>query len=184
MASELTRNWWVLALRGVAAIVFGILFFLRPLQSLEILVILYGAFALVGGIFALVAAFARPHPQVPTWAMVLQGLAGIVVGVIAFGWTPIALVATIFLVGAWEIIHGLTTIIAAIQLRKEIQGEFWFILSGVVSVFFGIVIMSSPLLGGFMIGWMIGFYAIFLGGTLLALAFRIKNWHRDVPAAA
>lgn len=183
MTSSLTRNWWVLALRGVAAIIFGVLAFLFPLQAIDVLVIFYGAFALVSGIFALGAALAGVHPGIPTWALVVQGLAGIVIGLITFFMREAAELAIIILIGAWEIVNGITTIAAAIRLRKEIEGELLLGVSGLLSVIVGVIILARPIVGAIMIAYLIGFYALFFGITMLALAFRLRSWHRDLPAA-
>jgi uncharacterized membrane protein HdeD (DUF308 family) len=183
MTSPLTRNWWVLALRGVAAIIFGVLAFLFPLAAIKVLVIFYGAFALVSGIFALGAALAGVHPGIPTWALIVQGLAGIVIGLIVFFMPEEAVTAIILLIGAWEVVNGVTTIVAAIRLRKEIEGELLLGISGLLSVIVGVIIMARPLVGEILVAYLIGFYALFFGITMLALAFRLRNWHRDMTAA-
>lgn len=183
MASHLTRNWWVLLLRGIAAIIFGIMAIMWPFTAFTVVIIFYGAFALVSGIFALMAAIGGVHPGIPTWALVAQGLAGIAIGLITFIAPGVALFAGLYLIAFWEIETGVVSIVAAIQLRKVMRGEFLMILSGIISIIFGLVIAFRPGIGFELVGLLIAIYALFHGVTLVTLAFEIKNWHHDMPAA-
>lgn len=174
---ELARNWWVVALRGVAAIVFGILAMLWPGITLAVLVIFYGAYALVGGIFAVMAAFMGGGAG-RWWALLLNGILGIAVGIITFAYPGITELALLYVVAAWAFLTGVCEIVAAIQLRKVIVGEFWLILSGLISIVLSVFLIARPVAGLVAIAWTIGLMSILVGITLLALGFRLRAWHQ------
>jgi uncharacterized membrane protein HdeD (DUF308 family) len=177
MVMTLARNWWVLALRGLCAIIFGILAFVWPGITLGALVLLYGVYALVDGILSIIAAVSkREGSGLPWWALLLQGLLGIAAGIVTFAWPGITALFLLFLIAAWAIVTGIFAIIAAIRLRKEIQGEFWLALSGILSVVFGVLLFVRPGAGALTVVWLIGSYAIFFGILLLVLAFRLKRF--------
>ena len=177
MVMTLAHNWWVLALRGLCAIIFGILAFVWPGVTLGVLVLLYGAYALVDGVLAIIAALSkRQGSGLPWWALLLEGLLGIAAGLVAFVWPGITALFLLFLIAAWAIVTGIFEIIAAIRLRKEIEGELWLALSGIVSILFGVLLFVRPGAGALTVVWLIGTYAIFFGIFLLALAFRLKRF--------
>ena len=181
MITTLARNWGVLALRGLCAIIFGILAFVWPGITLGALVLLYGAYALVDGILAIIAAVSkREGSGLPWWALLLQGLLGIAAGIVTFAWPGITALVLLFLIAAWAIVTGIFAIIAAIRLRKEIQGEFWLALSGVLSIVFGVLLFARPGAGALAVVWLIGSYAIIFGILLLFLAFRLKRFKERV----
>jgi uncharacterized membrane protein HdeD (DUF308 family) len=183
MVGILARNWWVLALRGVIGILFGLAAFVWPGITLRALVLLYGAFALVDGVFAVAEAVVGGTKNLPWWALLLEGVAGIAVGLITFVAPIVTEVALIYLVAAWAVVTGVFEIVAAIRLRREIEGEWALALGGIVSVLFGLVVAARPVAGALAIAWMIGAYAIVFGVVLLVLAFRLRAWARRVPVA-
>ena len=183
MLHALAKNWWLLLLRGIAAIVFGLLAFVWPGLTLVTLVLFYGAFALVDGVIALVAAFSGGAKPVPTWWLVVIGLLGIAAGIVTFAMPGITAVLLILFIGAWALVHGIFEIIGAIQLRKEIDNEWMLILSGVVSVLFGLIVLIAPGAGALGLVWAIAAYSIVFGISFVALALRLRN-HRHAPAAA
>jgi uncharacterized membrane protein HdeD (DUF308 family) len=177
MVMTLAHNWWVLALRGLCAIIFGILAFVWPGVTLGVLVLLYGAYALVDGVLAIIAALSkRQGSGLPWWALLLEGLLGIAAGIVTFVWPGITALFLLFLIAGWAIMTGIFEIIAAIRLRKEIEGELWLALSGIVSIIFGVLLFVRPGAGALTVVWLIGAYAIFFGIFLLALAFRLKRF--------
>src|SRR5262245_11439403 len=131
MVAMLARNWWVLAIRGVAAILFGIGAFVWPGLTLAVLVLLFGAYALVDGVFAVVAGIAAYGQQERWWMMLLEGLAGIVIGILTFAWPGVTALVLLYFIAAWSIVTGAFEIAAAIRLRKEIEGEWALALAGV-----------------------------------------------------
>jgi uncharacterized membrane protein HdeD (DUF308 family) len=177
MVMTLAHNWWILALRGLCAIIFGILAFVWPGVTLGVLVLLYGAYALVDGVLAIIAALSkRQGSGLPWWALLLEGLLGIAAGIVTFVWPGITALFLLFLIAGWAIVTGVFEIIAAIRLRKEIEGELWLALSGIVSIIFGVLLFVRPGAGALTVVWLIGAYAIFFGIFLLALAFRLKRF--------
>lgn len=181
---ELSKNWWLLLLRGIAAIVFGVLAFMWPGLTLLTLVILYAAFAFVDGVLALAAAFTHTAAEVPRWWLVLTGLLGIAAGVIAFFWPGITALVLILFIGAWAVVRGIMEIVAAIQLRKEIEGEWLLILLGVLSVLFGLGVLIFPGAGALALVWAIAIYAIVIGIVEIMLAFRLRQHHNRMSASA
>jgi uncharacterized membrane protein HdeD (DUF308 family) len=177
MVLTLAHNWWVVALRGLCAVIFGLLAFVWPAITLGVLVLLYGAYALVEGVLAIIAAVSkRQGSGLPWWALLLEGLLGIAAGIVTFVWPGITAFFLLFLIAAWAIVAGICEIIAAIRLREEIEGELWMALSGVVSVIFGVLLFVRPGTGALAVVWLIGSYAVFFGILQLALAFKLKRF--------
>ncbi len=177
----LASRWWVLLLRGIAAILFGVLAFVWPGLTLVTLVLLYGAFALVDGVLSLIAAFTGGVKPAPAWWLVVVGLLGIAAGIVTFMWPGITAILLVVFIGAWALVHGIFEIIGAIQLRKEIDNEWMLILGGVLSVLFGVVVLIAPGAGALGLVWIIAAYSILFGITFVALALRLR---RHVVAAA
>ena len=167
-------RWWVLALRGAAAILFGILTFAVPVISLFVLVVMFGVYALMDGVLYLVLAArgARRHER---WGwLVVGGIAGIGVGVVTLLWPGVSAWALLMLIGGWAIVTGAASIAAAIRLRKQITGEWLMVLSGVLSIIFGALVVLFPGPGALAVTMWIGAYALVLGIVLVALAFRLR----------
>src|SRR5919202_355383 len=175
MLDVLARNWWALALRGVVAILFGLAALVWPGLTLTALVLLFGADALVDGVFAVVAAIARAGRERHWWALLLEGLLGIAAGVVTLAWPGITGLVLLLFIAAWAIITGVVEIVAAIRLRREIEGEFLLGLGGALSVLFGLLLIVRPGAGALAVAWLIGIYAILFGALLLALAFRLRG---------
>jgi uncharacterized membrane protein HdeD (DUF308 family) len=171
----LAKGWWLFLLRGIAGILFGVLAFMWPGITLLTLVIFYGAFALVDGIFALIAAAnGRGNPAMPTWWLVVVGIAGIVAGIGTFLWPAITAFLLVVFIGAWALVRGIFEIAGAIQLRKEIDNEWWLILSGLISVLFGLIVLFAPGAGALGLIWAIASFSIVSGVMLVAFALRIR----------
>ena len=183
MLHALAKNWWLLLLRGIASIVFGVLAFAWPGLTLVTLVLFYGAFALVDGVIALVAAFSGGAKPAPTWWLVVVGLLGIAAGIATFLMPGITALLLIIFMGAWALVHGIFEIVGAIQLRKEIDNEWMLILSGIVSVLFGLIVLIAPGAGALRLIWAIAAYSIVFGITFIALALRLKKHKHTAPAA-
>jgi uncharacterized membrane protein HdeD (DUF308 family) len=179
---ELTKRWWLLLLRGVAAIAFGVLAFIWPGLTLLTLVILYGAFALIDGILALAAALSGRGEAVPRWWLVLTGILGIGAGLITFFWPGITALVLILFIGVWAVVRGIMEIVAAIQLRKEIEGEWLLILLGVLSVLFGLGVLVFPGAGALALIWVIAIYAVVIGIVEIMLALRLRAHNSRMSA--
>jgi len=182
MITTLAQNWWTLALRGLAAVIFGILAYLWPDITFTVLVLFFGAYALWDGVFALIGAFRTAGER--RWMLILEGLVGIAAGIVTFIWPGAASLAILTIIAAWAIITGIFEIIAAIRLREEIEGEWLMFLSGLLSVLFGIALAIWPAAGLVAVTWMIGAYAIVFGILLIVLGFRLRNWNKQHFAPA
>ncbi len=181
MVTALANNWWTLVLRGIAAIIFGILAYLWPGITFTVLVLFFGAYALWDGVFALIGAFRTEGER--RWSLVLEGVVGIAAGLITFLWTGAASLALLLVIGAWAIVTGIFEIVSAIRLRDEIEGEWLLLISGVLSVLFGIALAIWPAAGLVAVTWMIGAYSIVFGVLLTMLGFRLRNVSKGRLAA-
>jgi uncharacterized membrane protein HdeD (DUF308 family) len=172
----LAKNWWLILLRGLCAILFGALTFIWPGVSLFTLVLLYGAFALADGIFALAAAITGNTPT-PRWWLAIVGLLGIAVGTMTFLWPGVTAVVLLVFIACWAIAIGILQIVGAIQLRKEIHDEWLLIAGGAISVVFGFIMLTRPSVGALALLYVIGAYAILYGLLLVWFSLRLRN-HR------
>ena len=177
----LTHNWWALAIRGVAAIIFGILAFLWPGITLTALVLLFGAFAITDGIFAIIAGVNAAGVEKRWWWLLIEGVLSIIAGVLTFILPGITALFLLYLIAFWAIFTGVFAIITAIRLRKEIQGEWILALSGVLSVAFGVLLALFPGAGALALIWWIGAYALASGVLMLILAFKLRSRERKIP---
>ncbi len=172
----LARNWWLFLLRGLAAIAFGVLSLIWPGLSLVTLVLLFGAYALVDGAFALAAAIVGRGNAEFRWWLVLVGLLGIAIGVATFLWPGLTGLTLLYLIAGWIVATGLLQIIGAIELRKAIDNEWWLILDGAFSVLFGILLFVMPGAGALALIWLIALFAIAYGILMVGFAFKVKNF--------
>lgn len=171
----ISRYWWALVLRGVAAIAFGVLAFTWPGITLQVLVLFFGAYALLDGILSVAAAL-RGRGQTENWGLfLLQGLLGIGLGVLTWLAPGATAVAILLYMAAWALVTGVLEIVAAIRLRREIEGEFWLALGGLLSITFGMLVLAFPLAGALGLIWLIGGYAIAFGISLIALGVRVRR---------
>jgi uncharacterized membrane protein HdeD (DUF308 family) len=175
MLEHLGRNWGWVVLRGVAAVLFGILAFAWPGITLAALVIVWGAYALADGILALVAAYRVRDQGKPFWSLVIVGLLGIAAGIVTFIWPGMTALVLLMFIAAWAVVMGIFQIVAAIRLRKEIKNEWLLGLSGVLSVLFGIIMFVQPGAGALAVIWVIAAYAIVFGILLIWLGLRLKK---------
>jgi uncharacterized membrane protein HdeD (DUF308 family) len=175
----LADRWWALALRGVAAIVFGLLTFVAPRASLFALVVLFGVYAIVNGAILLALAFRRPSGE-PRWgSLAFEGILSILAGAVALGWPGIGALALVFVVASWAVVTGVAQIVAAVRLRKRIRGEWLLALSGALSVAFGVLLLAAPAAGALVLALWVGVYAVLFGALLLALGMRLRAWSRS-----
>ncbi|WP_165252794.1 HdeD family acid-resistance protein [Paludisphaera soli] len=171
----LARNWWALALRGLFAVLFGVLAFAWPGITLGALVVLFGTYSLVDGVLALVAVLSGRTEGMPWWAMLLEGFVGIAAGFVTFLWPGITALALLCVIAAWAIVTGFFQVIAAIRLRKEIRGEWLLVVSGLLSIAFGVILLVDPAAGALAVVWLIGTYAVAAGVLLIVLGFRLRS---------
>ncbi len=171
MLHVLAKNWWALAIRGIIAVLFGIFTFIIPGMALIYLVLLWGAWALLDGAFNIAASFrgAAHH-----WALLIEGIIGVLAGVLTFLWPGITAIALLYVIAFWAIVTGVLEIAAGVRLRQAIANEWLFILMGVVSILFGVFILIAPGAGALAIVIWIGVYAFIFGVIMLLAAFRLR----------
>lgn len=184
MLEKITRNWWSYALRGLVAVIFGILALTRPEQMLPAMVLTFGAFALMDGVFAIFAGIASYRYFQYWWAVLLEGVTGVVIGLLTFFWPNITALLLVYFIAAWALITGIFEIVAAIEFRREIKGEGMLILGGLLSILCGVLLFVFPVSGALSVVWVIGIYAVVFGISEILLAFRLNSLRRDFEAAA
>lgn len=170
----LAKNWWLEVLRGVAAIILGILAFVWPGIVLLTLVLFWGAFALVDGVLAIIAAVKGGNPM-PRWWLAIAGIAGIAAGALTFLMPGLTALVLVTFIAVWAIILGVMEIYGAIKLRKEIDGEWFLILNGALSVVFGILLLWRPGIGAVALVYIIGAYAIIFGVIHVMFGLKLKK---------
>jgi uncharacterized membrane protein HdeD (DUF308 family) len=180
LLEHLGRNWTWIALRGALAVLFGIVALLWPGITLAVLVLAWGAYALIDGILAIITAFRVRDFGKPMWPFLVIGALGIAAGILAFMWPGLTALVLLMLIASWAIVTGIFQILAAIRLRKEIDNEWMLGLSGALSVLFGLAMIARPGAGALAVVWIIAFYAIFFGFLLIGVAFKLRRF--AVPA--
>jgi uncharacterized membrane protein HdeD (DUF308 family) len=176
MVTLLSRNWWTMVLRGAVAILLGLAALAWPQITLEVLVILLGAYMLVDGAFALFAAVKERSHHRRWWLLLLEGLAGVAAGIIALFFPGITALALIYLLAAWALVTGILEILAAMILRQELHGEWLLVVAGVVSILLAVIVALRPAAGMIALVWIIGIYAIVFGLALITLGIRLRSW--------
>ncbi len=174
MVQTLAKYWWLVALRGVVAILFGILAFVWPGLTIGALVLLFGIYALIDGIGSIITGIAHRHGS-ERWWMLLEGIAGILFGVLTFLWPGMTAWVLLLFIASWAILTGIFEIMAAIRLRHEIKGEWALGLAGLLSIILGVIMLINPGAGALAVVWGIGGYAIVFGALLVYLGFKLRN---------
>jgi uncharacterized membrane protein HdeD (DUF308 family) len=182
--AQLSRNWWVFLLRGIVGILFGVLAFMRPGITLEVLVLLFAFWALFDGVFSLISSIGAAEAKEPWWPLVFIGLLGIAAGIFTLRYPGVTTLTLLFVIAFWSIFRGIFEIIAAVRLREIIQGEWWLILGGIASIVFGVLLVTYPASGLLAVIWLIGLYAVIFGITQIMFGFRLKNLAGELPAPA
>src|SRR5438067_901534 len=182
VVDELARHWWVIGLRGLAAILFGILAFVWPGMTLAVLVLLFGAYALVDGVLTLAAAM-RGGVQ-HRIVMLVEGVVSILAGLAAFAWPGLTALVLLYIIAFWAIVTGVLEIVTAIRVRRAISNELGLVIGGILSVLFGVVLLIAPGAGALAVIFLIGAYAVVFGIALLGLAWRLREHHQTAIGGA
>ena len=173
MLPTLTTNWWALLLRGIAAVLFGLAALFWPGLTLFVLIVFFGAYTLVDGIFAIVAGIRGSGGR--RWLLLAEGVLGVLVGLIAFFWPGMTALVLLYVIAAWAISTGILKVVMAIWLRRELENEWLLVLSGVLSVLFGVILAVLPGVGLLSLVWLVGVYALIFGVALIVLGFRVRG---------
>ncbi len=174
LSLSLARNWWALAVRGVLGILFGLIALFQPGATMLSLVLVFSAYALVDGIFAIIASVRAMSHQERWGLLLLEGIADIIAAAAAFLWPGLTVLAFVGIVAGWAIVTGGLLLGSAFRLNID-HGRWWMALSGIVSILYGVVLIWAPLSGAVVLTWWIGAYAIIFGASLIMLAFRLKQ---------
>jgi uncharacterized membrane protein HdeD (DUF308 family) len=175
MLGSIVRNWWIVLVRGIFAVSFGILAFAWPRITLASLVVLFGIYAIIDGVSSIAVGIARGAGGTPWWQMVPVGIVSVIAGVLTLLWPGVTAVVLLVVIAAWLILGGIVEIYAAIRLRALIENEWLLILSGAFSILFGTILIARPGAGALAVLLIIGSCAIVLGLLAVALAFRLRS---------
>ena len=175
MINVLRRNWWAIAIRGILALVFGILVFVYPREAVIVLVVLFGAYAAVDGVFAILSAVLAEQAHERWWPFVVEGIVGLAIGALTFFRPGMAAIALYVLIALWAIATGAVEIVAAVRVRQSIANEAMLLVGGIASIVFGILMLVFPTGGAHAILWLIGGYAVVFGLLMLAFALRVRS---------
>lgn len=178
MSRLLAQNWWALALRGVFAVLFGLIALFAPGATILSLVLVFSAYMLVDGLFAIVAAVRAASRQERWGLLVLEGVADIATGIVALLWPALTAVAFVLIMAVWSLLTGILMVVAALKLDRA-YGRGWLVFGGGVSVLFGVALVIAPLVGAVVLTWWLGAYAIAFGACLLVLAFNLRGRKND-----
>jgi uncharacterized membrane protein HdeD (DUF308 family) len=176
----LAGNWWALLLRGIAAVLFGLAALFSPGVTLFVLIVFFGAYAMVDGALAIVAGFRGSEGS--RWLLLAEGVLGVLAGLVAFFWPGMTALVLLFLISAWAILTGLLKVIMAIAFRRKVENAWLMGLSGVLSVLFGVVLAVLPGEGLLSLVWLVGIYALIFGVALIVLGFRARG-HREATGS-
>src|ERR1700692_4474422 len=184
-AQTLVQNWWLFTLRGVFGIIFGIIALIFPGPTILSLVILFSAYMLVDGVFAIVSAVRAIRRKEDRWGLLIfEGLLNIAVGILAFLWPGITVVAFVWLVAAWAIVTGGLMTAAGFRLNMD-HGRWWMVLGGLLSLAYGVLLIVTPLIGAIVLTWWIGAYALAFGIALIVFSFKLRpRQHERVSRTA
>ena len=180
LAKVISHTWWMLLLRGLAAVLFGVLTWLQPAISLAALVLLFGAYALADGVLGVWTAVVKHREYDDWWVLLLWGLLGVGVGILTFLAPGITALVLLFYIASWAIASGVLQIVVAIRLRREVTGEWLLLLAGLASVVFGVLLMMQPAAGALTVVWMIGTYAIGFGALLVILSLKARTFGQQL----
>ena len=174
MSALLARNWWAVGLRGVAAIVFGLVAFFAPGAPVLSLLIVFAALMLADGVLSLIAGVRSARRRERWGVLILQGIASLVAAAVAVLLPGLTMIAFVYLIAAWAVVSGVLSVVAAIRLRGD-HGRWWMGLGGLISIVAGVLLAIAPLLGALVLSWWLGAYAMVFGATLLVLAYRLRS---------
>jgi uncharacterized membrane protein HdeD (DUF308 family) len=175
---EIARLWWAFVVRGILGIAFGVVLVLFPGIGLVAVVALFAAWAIIGGVSSLVAAWqARAHRD--WWVGLLEGVVGVAAGLVAILAPGLAALGLLFVIATWAVLTGILQLWFAIRMRDQIRGELWLGLSGVVAILFGLLLVLFPGTGILSVLLLAGLLSIAFGAAMVMLGFRLRSIHQQ-----
>jgi len=175
----LAQNWWLFTLRGVLGIIFGLIALIFPGATILSLVIFFSAYMLVDGIFGIISAVRAIRRKEDRWGLLIfEGLLNIAVGIAAFLWPGLTVVAFVWLIAAWAIVSGGLMTAAGFRLNME-HGRWWMVLGGLLSLAYGVLLIITPLIGAIVLTWWLGAYALVFGVALVIFSFKLRSWQQE-----
>lgn len=179
LADLLSENWWIVLVRGFAALIFGLLTWFYPFVSILVMVMFFGFYALVDGVMGIVLSINGRKTHQDWWLMLIWGFISVLAGFLTFFVPGITWLVLITFIAIWALVSGVLQIVAAIRLHKSVGGAGWMITAGVLSMLVGIILLVNPIQGGIALTWVIGIYAALFGVVNIALAFRMRRLGRE-----
>ncbi len=180
LAAILSRGWWVIMLRGIAAILFGVIAWVMPQLSLTVLLLVFGIYALADGVLGVWTAISARKERDHWWLLLFWGLTGIGIGLLTLLAPGITAMILLFYIAIWAIVTGVLQLVAAVRLRKELQGEWLFLIGGLISILFGFILVSRPVAGALALLWLIATYAVIFGIIIVLLALKLRSVGRQL----
>jgi uncharacterized membrane protein HdeD (DUF308 family) len=181
LGAALSRSWWLITLRGVLAVIFGLIALIVPAATILALVLLFSAYMIVDGVFAIYAAIRAGRRQESWGLLLVQGLASLAAGIVAFVWPDLTVLAFVLLIGAWAMVSGCIMFAAAFTTER---GRWWLALGGAVASLYGVMMIVAPLAGAVVLTWWLGAFALVFGVSLIVLSWRLRSHHLDGSAIA
>lgn len=187
LSEILAESWWLVGLRGILGIIFGLICLLNPTLAVQVFVILFAAYMLVDGVFAISSGIKAARNGERWGLLIVEGIVDLAAGAVAVFWPAITLVALVWVIAIWAIVSGGLMLGAAFALKHD-YGRWWLALGGIASLVFGILLVIEPLIGAVVLTMWIGAYAIVFGVFLLVLGFQLHSRREEhksrAPAAA
>lgn len=178
IAGQFRRYWWLFLIRGLLGLALGVLALAFPGATLAVVVLLIGAYLVIDGVIAIAKAVRILRSDAHWWALLLEGILGVVVGLAIFFWPGLSLLSLAYLIGYWAIISGALTIWGVIQLRAHVLAAWLYLIFGLVSVVFGVFVFFAPATGLVYLVLMISIYGFVMGITMIGLAFQARRLAR------
>ncbi len=182
LSQLLTRTWWMFLIRGILAVLFGVLAYFQPGVTLAALVLLFGAYSLADGVMTVISAISGREDVDHWWLLLLEGLVGIGVGGLTLFAPGVTTIALLFYIGVRAIATGIVQIVTALRIRKEIEGEWLLVAAGLLSVLFGVAFLARPAAGAVAVVWLIATFAIIFGIVLILVAFKARGFSKRLKA--
>ncbi len=176
MSSFYQRSWWSLMIRGVLAVIFGMLALFAPAKTLDFLIVLFGIFVLVVGLVATLGAIMHRKESENWWLILIPGVAGIVIGIISMAMPAFTQTVIIYLIAIWALVSGIGQLYSAMKLRRDVEGEWMPILIGIISIVLAVLLFTRPLDAAATVMWLVGLFVLVIGILWILMGFRVRRW--------